>query len=59
MVLMKLGDELLKPFLEVIDFLGREHNLRVVVEPHVYDQFLRGQPGFPYAYTYTSSDNDR
>ncbi|GIL75893.1 hypothetical protein Vretimale_5571 [Volvox reticuliferus] len=59
MVIMKLGDELLQPFLEVIDFLGREHNLRVVVEPHVYEQFLRGRPGYPYAYTFTPSDKDR
>ncbi|PNG99023.1 hypothetical protein TSOC_015206, partial [Tetrabaena socialis] len=28
MVVMKLGDELLQPFMEVIDFLGREHNLK-------------------------------
>ncbi|EFJ43854.1 hypothetical protein VOLCADRAFT_118925, partial [Volvox carteri f. nagariensis] len=59
MVIMKLGDELLQPFLEVIDFLGREHSLRVVVEPHVYDEFLRGRPGYPYVYTFTASDKDR
>ncbi len=60
MVIMKLGDELLEPFLEVVEFLGKEHNLRVVVEPHVYEQQVAGrQQDFPYIYTYTQGDRER
>ncbi|KAG2493282.1 hypothetical protein HYH03_008418 [Edaphochlamys debaryana] len=56
---MKLGDELLEPFLEVINFLGRENGLRVVVEPSVYEQHLRGREEYLYAYTFTPGDTER
>lgn len=60
MVIMKLGDELLAPFLDVVDFLGREHQLRVVVEPHVYEQQVAGRlDEFPFVYTYTQADMER
>ncbi len=60
MVIMKLGNELLRPFMEVLDFLGREHDLRVVVEPHVFEEHIKGQPDFPYVYTFDAfSDRDR
>lgn len=60
MVIMKLGNELVQPFMEVLDFLGREHNMRVVVEPHVFEEHIKGQPDFPFVYTFDSfSDRDR
>ena len=40
MVLKKLGDGLSKEFHEVIQYLGREQNLQVVVEPHEYDKMV-------------------
>ncbi|KAG2450488.1 hypothetical protein HYH02_004989 [Chlamydomonas schloesseri] len=60
MVIKKLGDELLAPFLEVVEFLGKEHKLRVVVEPHVYEQQVAGrQEEYPFIYTYTQADRER
>lgn len=59
MLMMKLGDELLPAFMEVMDFLGKEQYLRVVVEPHVYEQFFSDRPQYDFVYTYTFEDRER
>jgi hypothetical protein len=42
MVLKKLGDELMEEYLEVLRYLGTELRVAVVVEPHDYEQLVRG-----------------
>ena len=41
MVLKKLGDDLWDEFVDVINFLGRQEGLKVVVEPHEYQKLVR------------------
>ncbi|MEW5303477.1 MAG: hypothetical protein WDW36_006164 [Sanguina aurantia] len=59
MLVMKLGDELLPQLLEVIDFLGRVQGLRVVVEPHVYHEYLHGHTTLQNVHTYTPEEQTR
>lgn len=58
MVLMKLGDELLLEFLQVVRYLGEEQKLYVVVEPHVYYDFIDGDPSMKFVTTFTEEDKN-
>ena len=40
MVLKKLGSELRQDFLEVVQYLGEEQGMRVMVEPHEYQSLV-------------------
>ena len=42
MVLKKLGDTLTKEFHDVVEYLGREHSMQVVVEPHEHAKMVCG-----------------
>jgi len=59
MIIVKLGNELVNEFMEVVRFLGRE-GLKVVVEPHVFEQHVAGNHELlPYVYTFATSETSR
>lgn len=41
MVLKKLGDELTGEFHKVVEYLGREQSMQVIVEPHEHEKMVR------------------
>ena len=41
MVLKKLGDELMPEFHSVVEYLGAEQGMQVVVEPHEHEKMVR------------------
>ena len=41
MVLKKLGDELMPDFHNVVEYLGKEQGMQVVVEPHEHAKMVR------------------
>ena len=55
LVLKKLGDELLVDFVRVLQFLGVEEGMRVLVEPHEYLK-LAGCAGLGFIDTYTPAE---
>eukprot|EP01025_Chloroclados_australasicus_P025047 TRINITY_DN2505_c0_g3_i1.p1 TRINITY_DN2505_c0_g3~~TRINITY_DN2505_c0_g3_i1.p1 ORF type:complete len:444 (-),score=36.19 TRINITY_DN2505_c0_g3_i1:515-1846(-) len=54
-VLKKQGQELVDYALEIIQFLGQEEGMRVVVEPELY-AYIQDLPGYDYVYTFSESD---
>ena len=55
LVLKKLGDELLADFVRVLQFLGVEEGMRVLVEPHEYLKLV-GRAGLGFIDTYTPAE---
>ena len=55
LVLKKLGDELLADFVRVLQFLGVEEGMRVLVEPHEYLKLV-GHAGLGFIDTYTPAE---
>ena len=55
LVLKKLGDELLAEFVRVLQFLGVEEGMRVLVEPHEYIKLV-GRAGLGFIDTYTPAE---
>lgn len=55
LVLKKLGDELLVDFVRVLQFLGVEEGMRVLVEPHEYLKLV-GRAGLGFIDTYTPAE---
>ena len=55
LVLKKLGDELLADFVRVLQFLGVEEGMRVLVEPHEYIKLV-GRAGLGFIDTYTPAE---
>jgi NAD+ kinase len=56
MVLKKLGPELLSDFLDVIEHIGEEEHLRVLVEPHEYEYLQELGFSPPWLDTWTQAD---
>lgn len=57
MVLKKLGDELTPEFHSVVEYLGREQHMQVVVEPHEHEKMAHKE--WDFVDTFTEGERER
>eukprot|EP01026_Neomeris_dumetosa_P029082 TRINITY_DN23575_c0_g2_i9.p1 TRINITY_DN23575_c0_g2~~TRINITY_DN23575_c0_g2_i9.p1 ORF type:complete len:438 (+),score=38.63 TRINITY_DN23575_c0_g2_i9:168-1481(+) len=53
LVLKKLGQDLKNQCLQIVEFLGKEENMRVVVEPDVFRELNDKQPDLDFLHTFS------
>ncbi|CAD7703844.1 unnamed protein product [Ostreobium quekettii] len=59
MLIKKVGDELMNEFIQVLQYLGEEEDMQVVVEPDMYTRLAKSHPHFGFVHTYDENEVNR